>query len=125
MGAQTRVYLNVMHGVIKMNKSETKEDNNRKELRVYIGSNQGEQELLSRWIFLERLRLCFRFKANNGGEWQNIEYDRGLEICKRIAMNAGDNVKVSGSLVEELQKEAMVSELFSKGKIVIGMGGVQ
>jgi len=94
-------------------------NDSRKELRVFIDGQQ-----VSRWIFLERLRLCFRFKANNGGEWQNIEYDRGIEICKRIVANAGNNsVKVEGSLVEELQKETMVSELFKEGKIVLG--GVQ
>ena len=91
----------------------------KKELRVFIN---GEQ--VTRWIFLERLRLCFRFKANNGGEWQNIEYDRGIEICKRIVANASNNsVKVEGSLVEELQRESMISKLFSERKVVIG--GVQ
>ena len=94
-------------------------NNSRKELRVFIN---GEQ--VTRWIFLERLRLCFRFKANNGGEWENIEYERGFEICKRIIMNTGNNnVKVEGSLVEELQRESMVSKLFSEGRVVIG--GVQ
>jgi len=94
-------------------------NNGRKELRVFVN---GEQ--VTRWIFLERLRLCFRFKANNGGEWENIEYEQGFEICKRIIMNAGNNgVKVEGSLVEELQRESMITKLLSEGRVVIG--GVQ
>ena len=94
-------------------------NNGRKELRVFVN---GEQ--VTRWIFLERLRLCFRFKANNGGEWENIEYEQGFEICKRIIMNTGNNgVKVEGSLVEELQRESMITKLLSEGRVVIG--GVQ
>jgi len=96
--------------VIKMNK--------RKELRVFVNSEQ-----VSRWIFLERLGLCFRITPNNGG-WQNVEYSRALEICKRIVSRAdGERVRVSGSIVDELQREEMVSKLFSEGKLVLG--GVQ
>jgi len=92
----------------------------RKELRVFVGDEQ-----VSRWIFLERLQLCFKHVPNDGG-WQNIEYNKGLEICKRIIMRATDNnnnIKVTGSLVDELRNETMVSELFKEGKIVLG--GVQ
>jgi len=96
--------------VIKMNK--------RKELRVFVNSEQ-----VSRWIFLEKLGLCFRITEGNGG-WQNIEYGRALEICKRIVSRAdGEKVRVSGSIVDELQREEMVSKLFSEGKLVLG--GVQ
>ena len=96
--------------MIKMNK--------RKELRVFVNSEQ-----VSRWIFLEKLGLCFRITEGNGG-WQNIEYGRALEICKRIVSRAdGEKVRVSGSIVDELQREEMVSKLFSEGKLVLG--GVQ
>ena len=96
--------------MIKMNK--------RKELRVFVNSEQ-----VSRWIFLEKLGLCFRITEGNDG-WQNIEYGRALEICKRIVSRAdGERVRVSGSIVDELQREEMVSKLFSEGKLVLG--GVQ
>ena len=96
--------------MIKMNK--------RKELRVFVNSEQ-----VSRWIFLEKLGLCFRITEGNGG-WQNIEYGRALEICKRIVSRAdGEKVRVSGSIVDELQREEMVSKLFSEGKLVLG--GIQ
>ena len=91
------------------------DSNARKELRVFVGNEQ-----VSRWIFLEKLRLCFKLVANDGG-WQNIEYSKGLEICKRIVSRAtnSNDIKVSGSMVDELRNETMVSELFSKGRIVI------
>ena len=92
--------------------------NKRKELRVFVNSEQ-----VSRWIFLEKLGLCFRITEGNGG-WQNIEYGRALEICKRIVSRAdGEKVRVSGSIVDELQREEMVSKLFSEGKLVLG--GIQ
>ena len=92
--------------------------NKRKELRVFVNSEQ-----VSRWIFLEKLGLCFRITEGNGG-WQNIEYGRALEICKRIVSRAdGENVRVSGSLLEDMQSESMVTKLLSEGKIVLG--GVQ
>ena len=95
-----------------------KMNDKRKELRVFVNSRQ-----VSRWIFLERLGLCFRITPNNGG-WQNVEYSRALEICKRIVSRAdGEKVRVSGSIVDELQREEMVSKLFSEGKLVLG--GVQ
>ena len=94
--------------------------NKRKELRVFVNSEQ-----VSRWIFLEKLGLCFRIAPNNGG-WQNIEYGRALEICKRIVSRAdGEKVRVSGSLLEDLQSESMVTKLLSEGKVVLGVGGVQ
>ena len=92
--------------------------NKRKELRVFVNSEQ-----VSRWIFLEKLGLCFRITEGNGG-WQNIEYGRALEICKRIVSRAdGEKVRVSGSLLEDLQSESMVTKLLSEGKLVLG--GVQ
>ena len=94
-------------------------NDSRKELRVFVNNQQ-----VSRWIFLEKLRLCFKLVANDGG-WQNIEYSKGLEICKRIvsrAINSND-IKVSGTLVEELQRESMITKLLSEGRVVIG--GVQ
>ena len=94
--------------------------NKRKELRVFVNSEQ-----VSRWIFLEKLGLCFRITEGNGG-WQNIEYGRALEICKRIVSRAdGEKVRVSGSLLEDLQSESMVTKLLSEGKVVLGVGGVQ
>lgn len=90
----------------------------KKELRVFINNQR-----ISRWIFLEKLELCFRITEGNGG-WQNIEYGRALEICRRIVSRAdGDRIKVSGSIVEELQKEEMVTKLLTEGKLVLG--GVQ
>jgi len=95
------------------------DSNARKELRVFVNDKQ-----VSRWIFLEKLRLCFKLVANDGG-WQNIEYSKGLEICKRIISRATGNngIKVTGSLVDELRHETIISELFKEGKIVLG--GVQ
>jgi len=95
------------------------DSNARKELRVFVGDEQ-----VSRWIFLEKLRLCFKLVPNDGG-WQNINYERGMEICKRIILQATNNsdIKVTGSLVDELRHETMISELFKEGKIVLG--GVQ
>jgi len=48
-----------------------------------------------------------------------------MEICKRIILQATNNsdIKVTGSLVDELRHETMISELFKEGKIVLG--GVQ
>jgi len=94
-------------------------NDSRKELRVFVNNQQ-----VSRWIFLEKLRLCFKLVANDGG-WQNINYERGMEICKRIILQATNNsdIKVTGSLVDELRHETMISELFKEGKIVLG--GVQ
>ena len=87
----------------------------KKELRVFVNNQQ-----VSRWIFLERLQLCFKLTANDGG-WQNIQYDKGLEVCKRIVSRAGSNgIKVRGTLVDELKQETMVSKLFNEGRIVIG-----
>jgi len=94
-------------------------NDSRKELRVFVNNQQ-----VSRWIFLQKLRLCFKLVANDGG-WQNINYERGMEICKRIILQATNNsdIKVTGSLVDELRHETMISELFKEGKIVLG--GVQ
>ena len=94
-------------------------NDSRKELRVFVNNQQ-----VSRWIFLQELRLCFKLVANDGG-WQNINYERGMEICKRIILQATNNsdIKVTGSLVDELRHETMISELFKEGKIVLG--GVQ
>ena len=94
-------------------------NDSRKELRVFVNNQQ-----VSRWIFLEKLRLCFKLVANDGG-WKDVEYSKGLEICKRIISRAtnSNNIKVSGTLVEELQRESMITKLFSEGKVVIG--GVQ
>jgi len=99
-----------------------KMNDKRKELRVFVNSERGIQQI-SRWIFLEKLGLCFRITEGNGG-WQNIEYGRALEICKRIVSRAdGEKVRVSGSLLEDLQSESMVTKLLSEGKLVLG--GVQ
>ncbi|RLJ06192.1 MAG: hypothetical protein DRP18_01440 [Candidatus Aenigmatarchaeota archaeon] len=94
-------------------------NNGRKELRVFINGQQ-----VTRWIFLEKLQLCFKLVPNDGG-WKDVEYSKGLEICKRIISRAtnSNDIKVSGTLVEELQRESMISKLFSEGKVVIG--GVQ
>ena len=94
-------------------------NNSRKELRVFVNDKQ-----VSRWIFLEKLRLCFKLVSNDGG-WKDVEYSKGLEICKRIISRATDSndIKVSGSMVDELRNETMVSELFKEGRIVIG--GIQ
>ncbi|RLC62585.1 MAG: hypothetical protein DRI01_06655 [Chloroflexi bacterium] len=91
------------------------DSNARKELRVFVGDEQ-----VSRWIFLQNLGLCFRITANDGG-WKDIDYERGVEICRRIVSRAmsSNDIKVSGSMVDELRNETMVSELFSKGRIVI------
>ena len=93
----------------------------RKELRVFIISGEKRKQV-SRWIFLKKLRFCFKIADGN---WQSIPYDKGIEICRRIVSKGSKDsaIKVVGSMVEELQKEEMVSELFDKGRIVIG--GVQ
>jgi len=105
--------LSVMLEVITMS------SNARKELRVFVGDEQ-----VSRWVFLQNLGLCFRISPNNGG-WKDIDYERGIEICKRIISQAANNsdIKVVGSMVDELRHETMVSELFKEGKIILG--GVQ
>lgn len=94
-------------------------DEKRKELRVILSGRE-----VSRWIFLERLKFCFKISSKTG-TWQSIPYSKGLEICRRIISRATTNsdISVVGSMVEDLRKDEMVSELFDKGRIVIG--GVQ
>lgn len=92
-------------------------EDKRKELRVFVSEKQ-----ISRWIFLEKLGLCF--KSNGDGSWESINYDTAIQICKRIVSRVNNNgVKVEGSFVEDLQRDAMVTKLLSEGKIVLG--GVQ
>ena len=119
MGTQIRILTGGDDGMNGNNGNDEK----RKELRVFIVSGE-RQKQVSRWIFLERLRFCFKIAD---GDYQSVPYDKGMEICRRIVTKAisseSNTIKVVGSMVEELQKEGMVSELFKEGKIVLG--GVQ
>ncbi|RLB14314.1 MAG: hypothetical protein DRG35_05580 [Deltaproteobacteria bacterium] len=91
-------------------------DEKRKELRVILSGRE-----VSRWIFLERLEFCFKFSSKTG-TWQTVPYSKGLEICRRIISKAATNsdISVVGSMVEDLRKDEMVSQLFDKGRLVIG-----
>lgn len=91
-------------------------DEKRKELRVILSGRE-----VSRWIFLERLRFCFKFSSETG-TWRTVPYSKGLEICRRIISRATTNsdISVVGSMVEDLRKDEMVSQLFDKGRLVIG-----
>jgi len=125
VGTQIRVLTGGDDGM-NGNNGNDGNDGKRKELRVFIVSGE-RQKQVSRWIFLERLRFCFKIADGN---YQSVPYDKGMEICRRIVTKAiksekseSSTIKVVGSMVEELQKEGMVSELFKEGKIVLG--GVQ
>ena len=89
-----------------------------KELKIFVQRN-GSQERVSTWKFFPNLGFCFR---TSGYNWKDFKYDQGMKICRRV-MNAAKtdhNIQLSGTMINELEKEDKVSKLFSGEKIVLG-----
>lgn len=89
-----------------------------KELKIFVQKN-GSQRRISTWRFFPNLGYCFR---TNGYNWEDFEYDQAMQICKRV-MNAAKSdrsIQLSGTMIDELEKEDRVSKLFSGEKVVLG-----
>ena len=88
-----------------------------KELKIFVSKN-GIQKRISSWKFFPDLSCCFRM---NGEDWENFEYERGMQICKRVMSTAKTerNIRLQGSMINELEKEDNVSKLFSGEKIIL------
>ncbi|MCK4528220.1 hypothetical protein KAW18_12685 [candidate division WOR-3 bacterium] len=89
-----------------------------KELKIFI-KKSGIQKRISTWRFFPNLGFCFRM---NGQDWENFEYERGMQICKRVMNTAKTerSILLQGTMIDELEKEDRVSKLFSGEKIVLG-----
>ena len=88
-----------------------------KELKIFVQRN-GIQKRISTWRFFPNLGFCFRM---NGQSWEDFEYERGMQICKRV-MNTAKNersIQLRGTMIDELEKEDKVSKLFSGEKIIL------
>ena len=88
-----------------------------KELSISI-SDQGVLKNVSTWRFFPKLGYCFRQQQN---KWEEMDYNFGLSICKRV-MNASktdNSIHVKGSMIDELNKNDMVSNLFNGEKIIL------
>lgn len=84
-----------------------------KELSIFVNDQN-----VATWRFFPKLGYCFRQQQN---KWEEREYNFGLRICKRV-MNASktDNpIHVKGSMIDELNKNDMVSNLFNGEKIIL------
>lgn len=57
----------------------------------------------------------------NGQDWENFEYERGMQICKRVMNTAKTerSILLQGTMIDELEKEDKVAKLFSGEKIVL------
>jgi len=89
-----------------------------KELKISV-QRDGSQKRVSTWKFFPNLGFCFR---TSGYNWKDFEYDQAMKICKRI-MNAAKtdrSIQLTGTMIDELEKEDRVSKLFSGEKIVLG-----
>ena len=89
-----------------------------KELKIFV-QRDGIQKRISSWKFFPNLSFCFRM---NGEDWEDFEYERGMQICKRVMSTAKTerNIRLQGSMIDELEKEDRVSKLFSGEKIILG-----
>ena len=88
-----------------------------KELKIFIKKN-GISKRISTWRFFPNLRFCVRL---DGSDWKDYEYERGLQICKRVMKTAKTerSIQLSGTMIDELQKEDNVSKFYSGEKIVL------
>lgn len=93
-------------------------NNKMKELKILVSKN-GIQRRISTWRFFPNLKFCVRM---NGQDWENFEYERGMQICKRVMNTAkvDRSIQLRGSMIDELEKEDKVSKLFSGEKIILG-----
>ena len=89
-----------------------------KELKIFI-RRDGISKRISTWRFFPNLRFCVRL---DGSDWEDYEYERGMQICKRVMKTAKTerSIQLSGTMIDELQKEDNVSKLFSGEKIILG-----
>ena len=92
-------------------------NNTTKELSIFI-KNRDTLKKLSTWRFFPNLGFCFKFYDNR---WKEIEYNKGLNICKRVmnASKSDNSIHVKGSMIDELDKDNMISELFKGEKIIL------
>lgn len=88
-------------------------DNPTKELSISVNDQN-----VATWRFFPELGYCFRQQQN---KWEEMDYNFGLSICKRV-MNASktdNSIHVKGSMIDELDKNNMVSNLFNGEKIIL------
>jgi len=92
-------------------------NNKTKELNMYVEKNASMRRV-STWIFLLNLGFCFR---TNGYNWKNLDYKRGVKMCKRVmnAAKSDNTIQLRGTMIDELEKEDRVDKLFSGEKIVL------
>ena len=77
------------------------------------------------WFFYPNLMLCFRQALGDDRRVESINYERGINICKRILATAQKDptVEVHGSMINELAKENDLTNFFKgEKKIVLGVG---
>ena len=88
-----------------------------KELKIFVQKN-GIQKRISTWRFFPNLNFCVRM---NGENWEDFEYERGMQICKRVMSTAKTDrsIQLRGTMIDEIEKEDKVSKLFSGEKIIL------
>ena len=88
-----------------------------KELKIFTKKN-GYTRRISTWRFFPNLRFCVRLM---GQDWEDFEYERGIQICKRVmnTAKADRSIRLTGTMIGELEKEDKVSKLFNGEKIVL------
>jgi len=95
----------------------TNNNDKMKELKIYVQRNDSLKRI-STWRFFPNLGFCFRM---NGYDWEDFEYEKALEICKRVMITAKANqsIQLRGTMIDELEKEDKVSKLFQGEKIIL------
>ena len=93
-------------------------ENTMKELKILVAKN-GSTRRISTWRFFPNLGFCFRM---NGQDWEDFEYDRALQICRRVmnAAKSDNTIQLKGTMIDELEKEDKVAKLFQGEKIILG-----
>lgn len=93
-------------------------DGKMKELKIFVKQNR-IQRRISTWKFLPNLGLCFRM--NGSDIWEEFEYKRAMQVCKRVLNTAKNDqsIQLTGTMINELEKENRVNKLFGGEKIVL------
>lgn len=96
----------------------TNNDGKMKELKIFVKRNR-IQKRISTWRFFPNLGFCFRM--NGSDSWEEFDYERALHICKRVMVTAKTDrsIQLSGTMIDELEKEDRVSKLFNGEKIIL------
>lgn len=68
------------------------------------------------------LERCFKI-SNHGQEIHEFDFNRGLELMKRLQSSAKKHnyITLSGNMIDEVAKEDQIAHLYKGGKISLGI----